>query len=174
MKSIQHRDVTEICDDLCLATISSGSSGESITLADIFTTVGARRGRPIESRATDFAGTEVFGLWLALPHADLVLYEQSTSVAHQAHIVLHELGHIVLEHRLSPPTSGARSFEGEQCRLILRQELLEPLEIQAETFAHVLAQRMRMQSPRPSAGRSHPAARRISDTLTGGRLFDRL
>src|SRR3954447_11425626 len=41
------------------------------------------------------------GVWRALPEADYVFYEPRTSVLHQQHIILHELGHLLHEHEPS-------------------------------------------------------------------------
>jgi len=38
------------------------------------------------------------GVWLALPAADYVFYENGTSSLHREHIILHELGHLLGEH----------------------------------------------------------------------------
>jgi Zn-dependent peptidase ImmA (M78 family) len=39
-----------------------------------------------------------FGVWITTENADYILYQQETSKAHQGHIVLHELGHILAGH----------------------------------------------------------------------------
>jgi hypothetical protein len=39
------------------------------------------------------------GLWAALPGRDYVFYESDTSPMHQAHIILHELGHLIWRHQ---------------------------------------------------------------------------
>ena len=38
------------------------------------------------------------GVWLAMPEADYVFYENGTSAVHREHIILHELGHLLGEH----------------------------------------------------------------------------
>ncbi|WP_020659610.1 hypothetical protein [Amycolatopsis benzoatilytica] len=59
--------------------------------------IAARRGRPI--RLLPSAGlTGVCGLWIATEAADLVFYEKDTTPAHQEHIVLHELSHVLCDH----------------------------------------------------------------------------
>ncbi len=45
------------------------------------------------------AGHASCGLWAAAPSRDYVLYESDTSPVHQAHIILHELAHLILGHR---------------------------------------------------------------------------
>ena len=42
----------------------------------------------------------VSGFWVRAPSADYVFYNANAHAIHQAHIALHEVGHIVLEHRL--------------------------------------------------------------------------
>lgn len=65
-----------------------------------------RRGRPIVLRPLPRAGG-CSGLWVATPAADVVFFEAETSPLHQEHILLHELCHLVLEHRPgAPPPAG--------------------------------------------------------------------
>jgi hypothetical protein len=39
-----------------------------------------------------------FGVWISTTAADYILYQQQTTKAHQSHIVLHELGHMLAGH----------------------------------------------------------------------------
>ncbi|WP_228473449.1 ImmA/IrrE family metallo-endopeptidase [Streptomyces calidiresistens] len=60
------------------------------------------RQRPLLLEAVEgVAGSEneLCGLWVELDHADFIFYEASTSPLHRDHIVLHEIGHILLGHR---------------------------------------------------------------------------
>ncbi|WP_329013866.1 hypothetical protein [Streptomyces sp. NBC_00690] len=41
----------------------------------------------------------VYGIWVSLKEADYIAYEKHTSVAHQSHIIAHELSHILCDHR---------------------------------------------------------------------------
>jgi len=62
--------------------------------------VAERRGREVHLLPkTTSAGP--CGVWLAMPDADYVFYEQSTSVLHRDHIILHELGHLLSDHDAS-------------------------------------------------------------------------
>ncbi|WP_330305257.1 MULTISPECIES: hypothetical protein [unclassified Streptomyces] len=40
-----------------------------------------------------------FGVWIATGSADYILYQRETSKVHQDHIILHEVGHIMADHR---------------------------------------------------------------------------
>jgi hypothetical protein len=39
------------------------------------------------------------GLWVALPTADFIFYERDTGPLHQQHIILHEVGHLLCNHK---------------------------------------------------------------------------
>ncbi len=39
-----------------------------------------------------------FGIWLATEAADVIVYQSQTTPAHQEHIILHEVGHIIAGH----------------------------------------------------------------------------
>jgi hypothetical protein len=44
-------------------------------------------------------------MWLSLAQADYILYEPNTSKLHSEHIILHELAHMLCDHRLSMDSS---------------------------------------------------------------------
>jgi hypothetical protein len=57
-----------------------------------------RRGRPIRlSPVVGKAGP--CGFWVATNTADHIFFEQETSPLHQEHIILHEVGHLLCNHR---------------------------------------------------------------------------
>jgi hypothetical protein len=60
-----------------------------------------QRGRPILLQSV--AGTaSACGVWVSVPSADLIFYEQDTSPLHQDHIILHEISHLLCGHRPVP------------------------------------------------------------------------
>jgi hypothetical protein len=59
------------------------------------------RQRPIILQAIPLE-EEIHGIWLQVPHADYVLYNWNDHPLHQVHNVLHEIGHILLDHRCYP------------------------------------------------------------------------
>ena len=84
----------------------------------------AKRDRPIVLRpVTSTAGP--WGLWVALPGTDLIFFEQATTPLHQEHIILHELCHLVCDHR-APTVAPAEVHQ-----------LLFP-DLQSETIERVL------------------------------------
>lgn len=57
------------------------------------------RGRPIDLHATPVESHGPCGLWLRQAGRDVIVYADNTSTVHQTHIVLHEIGHMVCDHR---------------------------------------------------------------------------
>ncbi|MGV9278822.1 hypothetical protein [Streptomyces griseosporeus] len=71
-------------------------------IEDLAAAVARPRGRPlrlIPLPGTQTTGAGICGVWIALADADHVYYSVVTSRVHQVHIVLHELAHILLDHR---------------------------------------------------------------------------
>lgn len=75
------------------------------------------RGRPIELAAMDTSmlggagcGTGS-GLWIARHDDDIIVYDRDTSPWHAQHIVLHEIGHMLLGHDRQP-SGQADTFRG--------------------------------------------------------------
>ena len=64
-----------------------------------------RRGRPIVLCPVA-TGAGPCGLWADTPTADLIFYERDTTPLHREHIIVHELCHLLWEHR-PPPLSEA-------------------------------------------------------------------
>ncbi|MFG2784059.1 hypothetical protein ACGFY7_40275 [Streptomyces prunicolor] len=54
-----------------------------------------RRGTPITLLEWELPADGPFGVLLSRPDEDVIVYQARTTKAHQAHIVLHEMGHIV-------------------------------------------------------------------------------
>ncbi|BCY13435.1 hypothetical protein [Actinoplanes sp. L3-i22] len=59
-------------------------------------------GRPIEVRVVDTPAGGPCGLWVSISGKDLVYVTAGTSVDHQRHVELHELGHILAGHNAVP------------------------------------------------------------------------
>ncbi|GAA2058260.1 ImmA/IrrE family metallo-endopeptidase [Streptomyces cheonanensis] len=98
MEDRQWRAFTERCHGLIGRLAVPGP----FTIEALAEAVARRRGRPlrlIPLAGTDSGGSGICGVWIAFAEADHVYYSVVTSPVHQAHIVLHELAHILLEHR---------------------------------------------------------------------------
>ncbi|MFI5779058.1 hypothetical protein [Nocardia sp. NPDC051570] len=155
------RDIDAVCADLVAALAADGAPA---AVSAVVRVVAARTGRTIELRPVSLGGTEVFGLWVALADHDLILYDRTATAAHRNHIVQHELGHIVLEHRPLAPQPPAETADG-WANSMCRSDFQDPIEEEAELFARRLTWRLARYS---ATAASSGVARRITDTLTGG------
>jgi len=70
-----------------------------LDLAELCTRLADHRGKPIHLAAFPFPVPGSFGVWLATSRADHIFYQQETSRAHPIHIALHEIGHLLADHR---------------------------------------------------------------------------
>ena len=72
----------------------------SFTLEELVRAISKARGRPLEVVYQDIGPGEKMpcGVWVPLPEGDVVVVESRTSQAHQEHICLHELAHILCGH----------------------------------------------------------------------------
>ncbi len=69
-----------------------------LDVLELCRSVGDQRGRPIRLIPHRIPVPGPFGAWIATAQADYVVYQQDTSKAHQRHIILHELGHMLAGH----------------------------------------------------------------------------
>ncbi|MFD0266116.1 hypothetical protein ACFVGY_05890 [Streptomyces sp. NPDC127106] len=120
-----------------------------------------QRNRPLHlhplPRSTAEAGA--CGIWLATDEDDHIFFEQRTSRMHQEHIVLHEIGHMLLDHQGGEGAAPAALLPDLNPRLVSR--LLgrtcygTPQEQEAEMLASLIRIRIdhpfeaRRPSPRP-------------------------
>lgn len=118
-------------------------------VAELCRYLGEVRNRPITLIPTHMPASHPCGFWVAARDEDLVFYDANTTSAHQEHIILHELGHIICCHR------GAGWLDEASARLlfpnldpdIVRDMLLRATyddvqEQEAEVIAYLLAQRV--------------------------------
>jgi hypothetical protein len=91
--------------------------------------------------------TPMFGAVMAGPNTDYIVYEQNTPQFHRDHIVLHEIGHLVLGHPVLTVTEDLKP--GTDLRQLLLSAAMRvsrfelPEEQEAEAFA-TLVQRLVM------------------------------
>jgi len=69
-----------------------------LNVTELCRKIGERRGKPIRLVSRPIPVPGPFGVWMAARDADYILYQQETSKAHQDHIIVHELGHILAGH----------------------------------------------------------------------------
>ena len=73
---------------------------DPFTVPDLVTAIAERRGRPIDIGTLPGGATaQTCGVWFQLVDRDVILVEENTSSFHRDHIILHELGHMLCDHR---------------------------------------------------------------------------
>ncbi|WP_138356392.1 MULTISPECIES: ParH-like protein [unclassified Streptomyces] len=142
---------------------------------EMFQRISRQRGRPIHLLSRQLPPGSPCGLWISTGSADYMLYEQATSPAHQDHILLHELGHLLHDHGVGQPlsTDVARtlmpSLKPELVQRVLgRTRYSDTEENEAETFASVILTQVSLRSPEPQGIVPPEAAdviRRLENTL---------
>lgn len=146
--------------------------------------VGERRGKPIRPVAHPIPVPGPFGAWVSTASADYLLHQSETSRAHQDHIILHELGHILAGHRCEraddtlpaqlDPADGptlARRFPDlapEAVRRALHRTSYDSdQERAAETVATIILEWATVfESVGPPATSADDTARRMGNALT--------
>ncbi|EDY55328.1 MULTISPECIES: hypothetical protein [Streptomyces] len=64
-------------------------------IAELCELLAEQRGTPITLLEWELPADGPFGVLLSRPDEDVIVYQANTTKAHQAHIVLHEIGHII-------------------------------------------------------------------------------
>lgn len=119
-------------------------------VAELCRYLGEVRERPITLVPMQMPATShPCGMWVAARDEDLIFYDANTTSAHQEHIILHELGHIICCHR------GAGWLDEASARLLfpnldpnlvrdmlLRATYDDVQEQEAEIIAYLLSQRV--------------------------------
>lgn len=118
-------------------------------VAELCRHLGEIRDRPITLVPMEMPASHPCGMWVAARDEDLIFYDANTTSAHQEHIILHELGHIICCHR------GAGLLDEATARLLfpnldpdlvrdmlLRATYDDVQEQEAEIIAYLLSQRV--------------------------------
>lgn len=116
--------------------------GAPLDVAVLCDRLGEDRGHEIHLHAADLPAS-VSGLWMKRElKPDLILYQRLTTPAHQEHIILHEVGHVIAGHGGVDPTALLRAEQaaaaGEERELHLGYG--SAVEREAEMVATVVRQ----------------------------------
>ncbi|MCK7625385.1 toxin [Streptomyces sp. RS10V-4] len=130
---------------------------EVADVAELCRHLGEVRGRPITLVPMEMPASHPCGMWVAARDEDLIFYDANTTGAHQEHIILHELGHIICCHR------GAGWLDEASARMLfpnldpdlvrdmlLRATYDDVQEQEAEIIAYLLSQRVGGTAERPA------------------------
>ncbi|WP_127355746.1 toxin [Actinacidiphila soli] len=125
-------------------------------VAELCRYLGEIRNRPITLVPMQMPASHPCGMWVAARDEDLIFYDANTTSAHQEHIILHELGHIICCHR------GAGWLDEASARLLfpnldpdlvrdmlLRATYDDVQEQEAEIIAYLLSRRVGSTGERP-------------------------
>lgn len=129
--------------------------------------LGELRGRPITLLDRALPAPGIFGLWLEGEGADYIVYQRDTTIVHQDHIILHEVGHIVSGHGGSEgdlPTMEhlLPSLPPDTMRRGLRREGYDQvIEREAEMVATVIKEWATLLDRLEYGGSGTPLARRV-------------
>lgn len=122
---------------------------EVADVAELCRHLGEVRDRPITLVPMQMPSSHPCGMWVAARDEDLIFYDANTTGAHQEHIILHELGHIICCHRGAGGLDEAASrllfpnLDPELVRdMLLRATYDDVQEQEAEIIAYLLSQRM--------------------------------
>ncbi|MGH3548711.1 MAG: hypothetical protein ACRDQU_11505 [Pseudonocardiaceae bacterium] len=96
------------------------------------------RGRPIYLRPWPLIVPGPFGLWIGRSNEDHIFYQQETTPVHQAHIILHEVGHVIADHPSDETDLDVMSDEGVPIRAYRRTCYEEAYEREAELVATII------------------------------------
>lgn len=118
-------------------------------VAELCRYIGEIRDRPITLIPMQMPASQPCGMWVAARDEDLIFYDANTTSAHQEHIILHELGHIICCHRGAGWLDEASSrllfpnLDPDLVRdMLLRATYDDVQEQEAEVIAYLLSQRM--------------------------------
>ncbi|MBC2876891.1 MULTISPECIES: toxin [Streptomyces] len=134
-----------------LASLGEPGKGD---LAALCAHVSAMRGRPVVTAALSLKAPHPCGMWIALRDVDVIVYEADTSPAHQDHIIVHELAHMLCGHRTAddPLGPGASTLFPDLDPALVRDALYrtaysDPQEREAEMIASLFLKRAATDPP---------------------------
>ncbi|MFJ8472373.1 ParH-like protein [Kitasatospora sp. NPDC094011] len=131
---------------------------EPFEMSALAATLARMRGRPLELVPLPGRSRGPCGILASTDRADYIGYPSDTSVLHQQHILLHEVGHLLCGHTGTSALGSAASealmphLSGELIRRVLgRSAYSDRQEQEAEIIATLVLQRARHRARTPSA-----------------------
>ncbi|MFH8405610.1 ImmA/IrrE family metallo-endopeptidase [Streptomyces sp. NPDC018019] len=122
----------------CRAVLDRAKVPAYTTVQELCDRLGRQRGRPIILIAREMAPGQRSGEFQQHLTEDRIYYPKSTSEAHQAFIICHELAHLLLTH-----IPQLEALDSKVARTVLgRSHYEDPAEQQAEVLGTLLWQRL--------------------------------
>jgi hypothetical protein len=131
----------------CRRLIADVEVPEPFELSAFLSYVAARRGRDLHLHPQPAPAGAPCGLWLATDAADHVFYAAGADPMHRRHIILHEIGHILCNHR-APGLVLPDLDPATVARVLLRSTYSAPQEQVAEMIATMISERA-LRAPEP-------------------------
>ncbi|WP_213451252.1 hypothetical protein [Rhizomonospora bruguierae] len=134
------------------------------TVEALCASVSRHRGRPVRLVELDFATDIACGRWIETQTVDYICVDRNASVPLREHIVLHEVAHILCEHRgiLGPILNEFKLLDPEMVRRVLGRTVYDEVEErEAELLASEIGSRVERDDRRDDA-----ATRDVLDGLS--------
>lgn len=132
----------------CEAVVRDLEVPVPFSLPDFCRELALRRGREIRLVPIVTGPGSPCGLWVATAETDVIFHEAATSSLHRDHIVLHEIGHLLCDHRGGPAVDVALAGmllpsldAGMVGRVLGRAAYTDTEEREAELFASLVLER---------------------------------
>ncbi|ADG78171.1 hypothetical protein TPAU25S_03083 [Tsukamurella paurometabola] len=175
------RDRVAAAWSACTAAVDSLDLTGQVSVEDLRAAVARHQQRTICLTPFALESAAVHGLLLSTDDVDYIVFEQNTMPFHQEHIILHELGHIMLAHASSTAvgemvvssqpyalSTAGLPGEGTATRILGRHTYEDRQELEAEVMASILGQRLtahrHRSAPCPTV-RPDPRVVRILETF---------
>ncbi|WP_336085700.1 ImmA/IrrE family metallo-endopeptidase [Nocardia sp. SSK8] len=101
----------------------------AVDLHELCAEFGSRRARPVVLSSMTMPSNNIHAMLVRASEADYIVYERDTTPLHQQHLIAHELGHLIWDHRGLTGLSGGHAD-------------YDPVEeLEAETTATLLLER---------------------------------
>jgi hypothetical protein len=119
---------------------------DPFTIEAFCKTLAGERGRPIRLVPLPGAGDAPCGLWLSTTDAEYVFHQTATSRLHRDHIVLHELAHMIFDHKALRSAADVHALLPDLdprmvTTVLARSPYTSEQEQQAEVLADLIAVR---------------------------------
>lgn len=112
----------------CRRLVRDLSLPQPFSVPALVESMAARRGRPIQVLALPSRLTiNACGVWVSTASSDVIFVEDKTTPLHHDHIVLHEIGHMLCDHRGTGGTADGRAAGLARFLPDLAPELVERL-----------------------------------------------
>lgn len=142
-----------------------------LDVTDMCGRLSALRGKPIVLMPHPMPVPGPFGVWMSTSRADHILYQEQTTRPHQVHIILHEVGHLISDHRSDEQDDDLLQalyphLAPDAVRRALRRTSYDTeQEREAETVATIILQWASVLDPLAPRLAVSPAGRRMHDGL---------